>query len=276
VLILLLGLSGFVRAQDAGQYSSEGQLDQKAGVFILTLTFPVTGPIKPETKYEIETRAQVIAGSECLRNVSATVVDSGHNLEDLFEQDASILDKVKKVSLSGQLAFSVFSRDKKNVLVRYDYPVRGDNGLYSCLVTHVNPVPVPHYLGFVPTKKFSGIVIYARGDYPVYGTKDTAKLAPALFPRILDEKTDVLLAREMVDPEYLRQWGMVAYSPDWTDKDATARIGSFPCYLMAMKIFGKHPTDIILPQDAADRLIASEENRALLKEGRVLVVIDEL
>ena len=82
----------------------------------------------------------------------------------------------------------------------------------------------------------------------------------------------------MCDPEALKRWGGVAayeYSADEaTLKANEERVGVLPLRTMARGVFGRNATDILLSADAARQLLSREQNRALLREGRILIILD--
>ena len=52
------------------------------------------------------------------------------------------------------------------------------------------------------------------------------------------------------------------------------RIGLFPLRVMAQQVFGRHHCDLILPREAVKKLLCSDNNRNVLKEGRILIIIN--
>ena len=53
------------------------------------------------------------------------------------------------------------------------------------------------------------------------------------------------------------------------------RIGMYPLRTMAYKVYGKNRTDLILPDEAVKKLISSEHNRDLLRQGRVVIILPQ-
>jgi hypothetical protein len=144
------------------------------------------------------------------------------------------------------------------------------------LIRHRKPFPVPRILGFVPTRNYSGIVIFAQGEYEQFGKLELGSLMPALFPKIYDEEMNLVLEKSMCDPDTLREWGMIAYSDDLDLKRYSYRVGSFPLTLMAKAIFGTNSTDIIIPSEAAAEILSLEENRRLLSQAKIVIIYDDL
>jgi hypothetical protein len=133
---------------------------------------------------------------------------------------------------------------------------------------------VERRLGFVPSRNFTGLVIYAGGELPAHGKDIRQQVRPAVFPTLYDEDMNPVLSVEMCEPTYLRRWGMVAYAESEDDSLLLERIGAAPLRTVARGVFGINATDLLLPKEAVDRLLVREANRELLSQGRILIVID--
>ena len=86
----------------------------------------------------------------------------------------------------------------------------------------------------------------------------------------------LLLDRNTVDPAAHLSWGEVGYA---TAKDASSslvldRVGETVLRIDAAALFGTDRTDLIITRDEALKILSSPENRALLAEGRVVIIID--
>ena len=141
-------------------------------------------------------------------------------------------------------------------------------------IQHTYPYPTPRILTYEPTTAFSGIVIFMKGLYPVHGEQNSTSLNPALFPKIFDTNMRLVLEKDMMDPSVLKNWGVVAYTDSLNEKLFTDRIGFTPLRIKAAGIFGKQYTDIIIPLEAARKILYSPQNRKLLTEGKILVICD--
>lgn len=147
-------------------------------------------------------------------------------------------------------------------------------GLYSIFVDHVNAYKPEKILSFVPTTGFSGIVIYAKGKLKVHGENGEDVLSPGLFPKIFDENMNLVAEYRMMLPESLKRWGPVRYTSSERLSSFRERIGDAPLITMAYAVFGKHRTDLIIPSEAAEKILYSDANIKLLQEGRILIVCD--
>jgi len=102
-----------------------------------------------------------------------------------------------------------------------------------------------------------------------------AKAVPCLFPRVFDEKMNTILERNIVAPEAIYHWSIVGYTDDLAAAALEERTGDNPLRIAASGVFGTSRTDLIISREDALRILALPENRALLREGRIVVVIDK-
>jgi hypothetical protein len=251
-------------------------LDWKGGKFIIEASYEPAGPIDPKSRYKAEQKFHSDLPVVFLESIWEISVDSVHKLGDILETDEEILKYYQLLSSEGLKEAAGYTPDMKKIRVRYSYPLFGDEGLLAPLIDHVRAFPINNVLGFVSTKPFTGIVIYARGEYDVFGKPVRSAFEPALFPRMFDKEMKLVWEKRMCNPDRLKSWGMAAYSDDLDIRHFSPRIGSFPLTIMARGIFGKYYTDFIVPSDSAARLLSLEENRKLLEEGRVLIIYDNL
>ena len=160
-------------------------------------------------------------------------------------------------------------------MARYTLPFFGAEGISSPLFPS-RETPIRRSLGYVATRKFSGLLIHAKGRLPEAGSSRMTAARPALFPRIWDEQMNLVLDKGMCSPEALARWGMVGYALDPDEDAAVLRVGNFPLRLAARGVFGDKPADIVISTDGARKLLTLAENIALLREGRIVIVYDSL
>lgn len=206
------------------------------------------------------------------RTLFPIAVDSFDTVGSLARAEPATMTALMGIVTPQDLRSSVLTPDQKSLVVHYRIPLFPDLGSIFVHETRANP-PLPP-LGFVPTTPFSGIVIYARGELPVHGEDRHARLVPCLFPRIWDEKMELVASAQSMEPQILRSRGVAAYSDSTSLGPYTARIGSVPFRTVAVGIFGKNDTDVIISNQAARELLASPENIKLITEGRILIIAD--
>ncbi len=95
---------------------------------------------------------------------------------------------------------------------------------------------------------------------------------------------NLIFERNMVNPETVKRAGMVTYinadavfqdTPSGMDETLIRLVGNNPLRIIAQGVFGVHPTDPIINREDALIILSNEENRRLLREGRVIIVMDD-
>ena len=268
--------SGRIILDEPG-YSVRSRLDWAAGVLRVEITHtldPAT-PSLPRAKGDAETDIQSRLSGFLVTAISGVTVDSSHTYGELLRGDPALFDRVSDVAAGAQVEGTVLSDDFSQLIARYALPLFGQNGIASPLFP-TRSVAIPSRLGWVPTRPFSGLLIYAKGKLPAAGSNGAATARPALFPRIFDEDMTLVLDKGMCSPEALARWGMVGYAASLEDSAALLRVGELPLRLVARGVFGDNDTDIVIPTEGVRQLLILPENRALLREGRIVIVYESL
>ncbi|PKL23946.1 MAG: hypothetical protein CVV47_11800 [Spirochaetae bacterium HGW-Spirochaetae-3] len=172
---------------------------------------------------------------------------------------------------AGRRIKSSLSRDLGRLVASYEWKLADLASLY---VRHSVPIDLPAPDRYAPTRAYTGIVVYAKGEYGVRGEHRDGKLRPCLFPRLYDEAMHPLVERNLLYPDALRAWGAVGYATGLSDPIVEARAGAAPLRIMASQIFGSHRTDAIINADDALKILGSPENRELARQGKIVFVID--
>jgi len=258
-------------------YAVRCRVDWAAGSLDVEISHQLdpSAPTLPHAKSDAESDIQSRLGAFLVSSISTIPVDSSHSYGELLQNDPSLFSRVSAVIAGVPGGTMSLSEDFSRLIARYDIPLFGAQGIASPLFPS-RSVPVPRMLGWVPTRPFSGLLIYARGKLPTAGSANTASARPALFPRIFDEDMTLVMDKSMVSPEALARWGMVGYAAGLDDEAAIVRAGALPLRVVARGVFGDNDTDIVIPSDGARRLLTLPENRALLRDGRIVIVLDSL
>jgi hypothetical protein len=91
----------------------------------------------------------------------------------------------------------------------------------------------------------------------------------------------LIFERNMFNPQagtmvhYFSMREIFAGGPSGLSPEITAIVGSRPLRIFASGIFGIQPTDPIISREDALLIISNSENRNLLREGRVAVIVDD-
>jgi hypothetical protein len=249
-------------------------IDWQRGRFVIQVVVETAPPPAPKTRYDAEQRIADLIPNIFADEVAKVCLDSSRQIGDSYREGGGILEKLKELALSGKRESASYAADMKSVRIVYTFPIYGEDGLLSFYLTHTRPFPIRRVLGFVSVKEFTGIVIYAKGEYPLHGKNRNGSVKPSLFPKIFDEEMNEVFQKQNCDPESLKRWGMAQYTDSLNLERFSQRIGRFPLHIMARGIYGINNTDLIIPTDDAQKILALEENRNLLVQGRVLILVD--
>lgn len=237
----------------------------------VSLDLRAAGIRMPSGRTEAERMIERDLPSLLKETVFLIPVDSYRTVGDTLEDGTLSINDILSVIKSLDRTESRFSLDFNYFHTVYVLPLTGIASLY---VRHSRPYELPAPLDYVPAKPYTGIVIYAKGELPVHGEHAQAKIVPCLFPRVFDERMDTILERNIVNPEAIRRWGIVGYTDDLEAAALEERTGDNPLRIAASGVFGTSRTDIVITRSEALRILSLPQNRALLREGRVVVVID--
>ncbi|HUI71885.1 MAG TPA: hypothetical protein VL354_15305 [Spirochaetia bacterium] len=229
----------------------------------------------PRAKGDAEAAIESRLGGFFTAALSTVVVDSSHTYAEVVSRDPSLFSRVSGLSAGAQQRALFLSDDFSQLIARYSLPLFGAQGLASPLYpSHTEPVP--RRLGWVPTRPFTGLLIYAKGKLPAVGINGTAQARPAVFPRLFDESMDLVMEKAMCTPDALATWGMVGYATSLDDPVVLLRAGALPLRLVARGVFGDNATDIVIPTEGARQLLTLPDNMQLLRDGKIVIVYDSL
>ncbi|MFW6231496.1 MAG: hypothetical protein ACOC37_00435 [Spirochaetota bacterium] len=203
--------------------------------------------------------------------------DSYHTVESLVTEQEGLIGGLESAARSARAVEATSSPDLKSARVTFVVDLYAD--LASRLVDRDRAARIDPILGWVATTEYSGIIVYAADDLPVFGTGTTARLEPALLPGIHYLRTPQellyrLVESENIEPEVLATRGPAAYTDDIQATGLADRIGSNPLRILAIGSFGRRPSDIVISERDATKILGSPHNASLLAQGRVVIVVD--
>ena len=281
LLVFIAGLlaAGAAHA-DFEELARAHTLDWAQGALLLQVREAVQpgSALSPATRYMAERRIDEALPYLCIEALQDVRVDSFDLLAGRLESSGELYRTLSELAAAGAVKESAaFSKDLHDVVVEYRVAFFGENGLITAFVQHERPFPMRRILGFTPSRTFTGLVILAQGEFTSHGKGSSERVQPALLPRLWDEDMNPVLSPEMCKPEFLKKWGLAAY--DYSAEAATLkayeeRVGLLPLLTMARGVFGRNATDILLSAEAARQLLSREQNRELLQEGRILIILD--
>jgi len=204
--------------------------------------------------------------------LAGLIVDSYNTAGVLAQDSPELVRAINTLTYKNTKTFSRISTDLQHFSVTYTYQFYPD--IIDIFILHKRPYNPPRVFSYIPTTAFTGIVIYMHDFFPVHGERNETILKPCLFPRIYDEEMNLIYDKGMVEPETLREWGMVSYTESLDEKPYKDRIGDNPLRVLGRGIFGKNHSDIIIDTETANMILFHPENRNLLTSGKVVVICE--
>ncbi|MCL2276708.1 MAG: polymerase [Treponema sp.] len=206
-------------------------------------------------------------------------VDSSSTIADLIERGEFSLLEVEALAAGANKTAPSLSNDMRGMSSSYMISLLN---ISSALISHIRPAPVARVLNPVSTQRYTGIIIIAYGDLPVYGMRGTSSAVPCLFPKIWDSEMNLIYDKSMLDSRYT---AMARYSssenifkndhPSGLSADLREVVGERPLRIFAQGVFGINPTDLIINRIDALQIISTSENRGLLSQGKVAIILNE-
>jgi hypothetical protein len=231
------------------------------------------------------TQAESLINAEYLRLIRPGIlslpVDSSSTIAGLIDRGEFSFLRAENLALGARMVPHTLSPDLRSLSAAYSISLAE---VSAELIRHHRPAEIPRTLTPVPVPAYTGIIIIADRELPVHGKNSAARPVPCLFPKIWDTAMNLIYERNMLEPRNTENAGMVRYAPAETlfrpspsglSAELAALTGQRPLRILARGVFGERPTDPIIDRADALLIISSEENRRLLREGRVVLVLDE-
>ncbi len=262
IFILLSSSPLYLFAEDY-TVASEVLWPESKLVIDIVYPLPVTERPLPAEKKQIEEEISDALPVIIFNELSGMILDSHTRVKDYLNGKTSVIPRVFKLADKAAREISIFSRDMKNLEIRYTV------SLYPDIAEIFLPAPPHEELGrllkFVPSADFTGIVIYI----------DRQKgFTPSLFPRIYDQNMNLIMDRFHIDSDMIKKWGAVQYRQNLDLAGSVERIGHSPLKLAARGLFGVNNTDIIISTLDAEKILSRKKNINLIYQGRILIVYE--
>jgi hypothetical protein len=213
-----------------------------------------------------------------LPSILGLQVDSSSTIADLIDRGELTMHEIEAITLRANTVPPALSPDMRNITASHSIPLEN---VSSALLRHTRPAPIMRILNPVSAARFTGIVIIAAENLPVHGMRGTALPVPSLFPKIWDNEMNLIFDRNMLEPgratmvRYSSLDNIFVNNPSGLSPELQEIVGDRPLRIFARGVFGVSPTDLIIDRSDALLIISSEENRRLLTQGRVAIILDD-
>jgi len=219
---------------------------------------------------------------ELLRpNLLSLRLDSNTTVANLAERGELPLALLDSICLEAEKVPPSLSPDLKRMTGRYTMLMDRISALF---VRHRQAIEPPKPLIRAPTADYTGIIIIADSELPVHGRRGQALLEPCIFPKIWDTDMNLVFERNMLEVDgptgnrmvrYIARESIFRSSPSGLEGELAVLLGPNPLRIIAREVFGVNPTDPVIDREDALKILSSENNRSLLREGRVALVLND-
>lgn len=198
--------------------------------------------------------------------------DSATTLSDVVISGKLSLDQTYNFIMNGYKTTDVFSQNAEKISTTNYLNI---NLLNKELIRHNFSSEVEKPIEIVPSRAYSGIIIDARGALHVHGEYVESKVYPSFFPQIWDEEMNIIYEKNYVNPQVIKDAGLVGfhYSDDISNYED--KVGFDPLYIKAVQVYGRNRTDPIIRRKDALKILTVPENIELLKQGKVVILLDK-
>ena len=197
------------------------------------------------------------------------LVDSTDRLGNCVDRGTLSLAELNAIIDGGTKTPPWFSPDLKRASMTSTVPL---SRIGSLFIRHAKTWEPKPPLDTAYTRPFTGIIIDARGKLPVHGEYVTDQVKPCLLPKIWNANMDLVYEKNMVQPDIALKLGIISYFPD--DSRTRDRAGTDPLRIPARAVFGANRTDPVISREDYLKIVSIPENRALLREGKVVILCD--
>ena len=112
--------------------------------------------------------------------------------------------------------------------------------------------------------EYTGLIIDAR----------KLGLRPALVPKILNEKGELVYSTRSIEQQDLIRMGLVGYAKDVNAASKNQRVTADPYVVPGLNATGEKKTDVVISDRDAQIILTTAPYTGYLKNGRVMVVYD--
>ncbi len=199
-------------------------------------------------------------------------VDSERELGDLIVDKTFSYEEITNLIQNGKRSSAVFANRDSTLSTRHTINLLS---IASPMVLHHYTYKPERPVEEVASRVYSGIIIDARGKLPIHGEFQEDRTNPCFFPKIWDKNMNTVYERNMGEPESEKQKGMILYH--WSDNENLYRdrIGYDALRINAVELYGRLRTDPVISREDALKILTIPENIELLKQGKVVVLLDK-
>ena len=270
--VLSAGAAGLFAAEPSLESTSEINWITRRFTSNLTLDTKKAGLEMPSGKKKASALIKSKMSQLIQPPLLALYTDSESTLEDFIINEELYLDDVYHFIMNGYKTPDVFTPDASNL---YSTNTLEVDRIGQKLIKHKYGYLPEEPIDLVPSRAYSGIIIDARGSLPVHGEFINEKTNACFFPTIWDENMNIIYEKNTADPKFITDAGLVAYDYSNNTDRYVSRVGNDPLYIKATEVYGINRTDPVIKRSDALKILTIEQNRELLRQGKVVILLDQ-
>ena len=255
------------------QSFKNGHIDWKIGLVT------ATGHAAPEINAEGKAVAMPgSAGASATRNLIAILkqvkISGDLTVDEYASTHDAILAGIEKIAQDARVYRQLYT-SALDVEVRVKATFYG-GFLQLVLPDHIRQIPKINALKHGPAEPVKNKPSVVAGAKPYTGLivdARTLNLEPLLYPTIVSEQGREIYSSVFISREFAVQNGVCAYLCDMDQALASARTGSNPLVVKALRKTGDKTGAIVVSMADAETLDRATERHIFLKECRVIVVV---
>lgn len=142
----------------------------------------------------------------------------------------------------------------------------GQQGLSGILQPQKNAAPPPpvELKATISAEDYTGLIVDCRG----------LGLQPAMSPALLNlSGGELYIGHLPIDPDYVINQGIVAYSTSLSEARRHERAGKSPLIVKAIGASGNFKADAVLAEKETQQVLGLEEKNKILSQARVIFVL---
>ncbi len=270
-VVSVLGREGVLLAQsnaNAGiveQIGDKGEVDWTNGVIRATgFGAPPDNAVNKRLSVRMAKRAaRVVAYRNLLEIVEGIRIDSRTQVKNYMVEEDTIDTKVRGIIKGAQVVKEQeFPDGSVEVMVEMRLNVFMGNEVIPTPTAEPKPIPPKPDVSPPDNTIYTGLVVNAQG----------VPVETALRPRLLVDDGSVVYGPEWVDDKIAERNGLVGWMQDVEAARMHERVTSRPLTVTALRASG---ADIIISDADAQTLHAVPEHMEFMKQGKVLIVLDQ-
>ena len=223
----------------------------------------------PEAKIDASNKIESAVPVIIQRAMEDVILNSSLNVFERLKKDLHLTVLMDNFSNKKYNIRATLSNDLQFLNSKYRIPLYPD--FCSTFIEHKKELPIDNILYYVPSQDYTGIIIYASQQLPIYGENRVGLLNPSLFPKILNDSGETVFKPTNIKPEILKRKGAVHFVQNM-DEITIEEIGLLPLKIQATAIFGRNRCDIVIPTYLSDKILSRKNNIDLLHNGKIVIV----